>query len=156
MKGFNAVIIDPAGQADLLEKYFAVRRAVFVEEQNVDISIEIDEFETAPGTVHLAVLNGNGECAGAGRLVEYSGGPLREAKTAKLGRVCVLKEFRGLGLGELIVEKLIETARERGYEEIVLHSQVYVCGLYEKFGFTRRGDIFKEAGIEHIEMSARI
>ena len=156
MKGFRAVIIDGGGRPELMEKYFAVRRAVFVQEQNVDISIEIDELENASGTVHLAVLNEAGECAGAGRLVEYDGGPHCPVKTAKLGRVCVLKEFRGLGLGELIVGKLIETARERGYEEIILHSQVYVCGLYEKFGFKRRGDIFDEAGIEHIEMSARI
>ncbi|HPG57696.1 MAG TPA: GNAT family N-acetyltransferase [Candidatus Wallbacteria bacterium] len=134
MKGFRAVIIDGGSRPELIEKYFAVRRAVFVKEQNVDISIEIDELENASGTVHLAVLNEAGECAGAGRLVEYDGGPHCPVKTAKLGRVCVLKEFRGLGLGELIVGKLIETAVN------AVMKRLYFIRRYMYAGFMKNSD----------------
>jgi predicted GNAT family N-acyltransferase len=167
MMKFDAIIIPNACCDELFNKYLEVRRRVFVEEQGVDISIEIDEYEKCGDTLHLVVIAPSGAAAGAGRLVHCGfhgprdgdnagGAGAKPFKTAKIGRVCVLKEFRGQGIGKLIVEKLIEAARARGYEEIILHSQVYIAALYEKFGFKKRGEVFKEAGIDHIEMTADI
>lgn len=160
MMNFSAHIIQKEGEPELLNKYFSVRRRVFVEEQGVDISIEIDEYENRADTIHLLVTASSGEPVGAGRLIacEIHGPHERTegAAAAKIGRVCVLKEFRGLGAGKLIVEKLLEAARGRGYKKIILHSQTYIAALYEKFGFMKRGEVFQEAGIDHIEMIADI
>lgn len=158
MHNFEIIVINSRNSDRLLDKYFGLRRRVFVDEQKVDLSIEIDEYENLEDTVHLIALDETGAAAGAGRLINYAchGGSLPEIKTAKLGRVCVAPEFRGKGLGRLIVEKMIEEARRRGYKKLVLHSQAYIAGLYEKFGFVRRGEFFKEAGIDHIEMTAEM
>lgn len=158
MHNFEIIVINLENSGRLLDKYFAIRRRVFVGEQKVDISIEIDEYENIENTVHLIALDETGSAAGAGRLINYAchAGSRPAVKTAKLGRVCVAPEFRGMGLGRLIVEKMIEEARRRGYKKLVLHSQAYIAGLYEKFGFVRRGEIFKEAGIDHIEMCAEL
>ncbi len=157
MMNFNVYIIQNDGDAALLNECFDVRRRVFVEEQGVDTSIEIDEYEKCADTLHLLVSAPSGEPAGAGRLIAFRcHGPHECGVTAKIGRICVLKEFRGRGIGMLIVEKLIEAARERGYKKIILYSQAYIAALYEKFGFVKRGEVFKEAGIDHIEMIADI
>ncbi len=158
MRKFEIIVINRENSAILLDKYFGIRRSVFVGEQKVPLSIEIDEYENLEDTVHLIALDETGSAAGAGRFINYPGrgGSGPSEKAAKLGRVCVAREFRGLGLGRLIVEKLIEEARRRGYKKLLLHSQAYIAGLYEKFGFVRRGEIFKEAGIDHIEMIAEL
>lgn len=151
------IVMEGGDRSAALEKYFALRRRVFIDEQKVDAAIEIDEFEELPDTVHVVAIAANGDAAGAGRLVRYAeAGTGRGRPAAKLGRVCVAPEYRGLGLGKAIVKMLIEEARRRGYEKLVLHSQAYVSGLYEKFGFAARGGIFKEAGIDHLEMAADV
>ena len=160
MMNFKAYIIQNDGDTTLLNRCFDVRRRVFVEEQGVDTSIEIDEYEKCADTLHLLVTALSGEPAGAGRLIACGVHEPNEGTgagaVAKIGRVCVLKEFRGCGIGTLIVEKLLEAARKRGYKKIILHSQTYIAALYEKFGFKKRGEVFKEAGIDHIEMIADI
>ena len=159
MMNFKAYIIQNDGDATLLNRCFDVRRRVFVEEQGVDISIEIDEYDKCAETLHLIAISPSGEPAGAGRLIacgihgQYEGGG---AVAAKIGRVSVLKEFRGRGAGTFIVEKLLEAARARGYKKVILHSQIYIVSLYEKFGFKKCGEVFQEAGIDHIEMIADI
>ena len=47
--------------------------------------------------------------------------------------VAVDKEYRGLGLGRVIVEHILEEARTRGLEELMLTAKV--AGFYKKFGF---------------------
>ena len=119
-----------------------IRDAVFVREQGIPADLEWDEDD--PRCVHV---------------VAYRTVPSREAvATARLleggwiGRVAVLKSARRGGLGRLVVEALVETARKRGDESARLYAQTYVTPMYEACGFTVVGEPFEEAGIPHIEM----
>lgn len=146
------IVLAVNGDSELLQKYYELRKAVFIFEQNVDPAIELDEKDGESDALHFAAVDCNGLVVGAGRLVTKS----RELKIARLGRVCVRKERRGSGVAMAVVEKIIESARERGFEILELHSQLYTVSLYEKFGFVKKGEIFKEANIDHIEMFLKL
>ncbi len=123
-----------------LETVFAIRRKVFVEEQNCPPELEW-EFEEE-STHFLALFAG--EPAGAARW-------RRTTKGYKLERFAVLKEFRGKGLGIALVKAvLVDLPRDVHY--IYLHAQVQAVSLYEKAGFVTEGEEFEEAGIKHYKM----
>lgn len=129
----------------------SVRRRVFIEEQAVPEEIEIDEHDGDPAEVDTAVhvLGRLDRVAVAtGRLL------LDEDREhlAHVGRVAVLAEHRGKGLGREIMAALHREARERGYPGIVLSAQLHAVGFYERLGYVGHGDVFLEAGIEHREM----
>ena len=66
-------------------------------------------------------------------------------------RFAVLKEFRGLGVGqELVKAVLSDLPAEAQY--IYLHAQIQACDLYKRFGFEKEGQEFEEAGIRHYKM----
>jgi len=69
-----------------------------------------------------------------------------------IGRIAVLKEYRGKQLGKLVVEKLLERAAELQAKEVHVHAQTYAAGFYEKLGFVAYGETFMESAIEHIGM----
>jgi predicted GNAT family N-acyltransferase len=70
--------------------------------------------------------------------------------------MAVHKVLRGSGVGRQVLERLIETARERGDSEVVLHAQRSAEDFYLGLGFVPRGAEFEEAGIAHIEMTRRL
>jgi predicted GNAT family N-acyltransferase len=116
-----------------------IRRAVFIEEQKVPESDEWDDDDVVSAHV-IARLNR--EPVGTGRL----------NPAGKIGRIAVIAGFRGHGIGALILRRLIEEARHRGFREIYLHAQVQALPFYEKLGFRSEGDKFDEAGISHVRM----
>lgn len=131
----------------MFESLLAIRREVFVNEQNVDPALEYDSYDE-PGaeSAHFLLIY-NGSPAGAARLIGYKNG------YGKLQRMAVLKEFRCLGLGSALVGKAEETARSSGYAGIVLNAQYAVKDFYIKSGYRPVSDeIFFEAGIRHIQM----
>lgn len=120
-----------------------VRHAVFVTEQQVPEYEEWDDED--PVCVHaLATLNR--EPVGTGRLTP--GG--------KIGRLAVLREFRGRGIGARMLRMLLAEARHRDLREVYLHSQVTAVPFYAKFGFVAEGEEFAEAGIPHRRMRRRL
>jgi len=119
-----------------------IRRKVFIEEQNVDESIELDDSDI--GAVHLVVYDNKVPVA-TGRLIEKDGKRL-------IGRVAVLKEHRKNGYGDLVVRMLIRRAFDEGFNRQYAHSQCSVQGFYEKLGFVAYGDVYQEASIDHISM----
>lgn len=121
----------------------AVRRRVFVDEQAVPESEEWDEVD--PVCLHLLVQR-NREPVGTGRL----------AADGKIGRIAVLSEFRGRGVGAEILRRLLQEARARGLPEVYLHAQVTAMPFYAKQGFVAEGDEFVEAGIPHRRMRLRL
>ncbi|MBE6583019.1 MAG: GNAT family N-acetyltransferase [Ruminococcaceae bacterium] len=125
-----------------IEKVYALRHEVFVNEQNVPPEIEIDE-EDDHATHIIAVENGT--AVGCARVLFGEDG-------GHIGRLAVKKNERGRGIGKEICRFIIEICRERGYKRVWLNSQLHAVGFYEKLGFSRRGETFFEAGIEHIEM----
>ena len=128
-------------KSDLKEVY-AIRHAVFCEEMNISETVESDGLDAC--AVHLLVYM-DGTPAATGRLLVMNDEFI-------IGRIAVLKRFRGNRLGDLVVRLLIRSAFNMGGVRQVVHSQLYVQGFYEKLGFTPRGEVYEEAGIPHIKM----
>lgn len=118
----------------------SVRETVFVLEQHVPAEIEIDDDD--PRSVHVLARAADGTPIGTGRLVP--GG--------RIGRMAVLHDWRGKGIGAALLDALLEQARSRRYSDIVLHAQRSAVAFYQQHGFATSGDEFEEAGIPHITM----
>lgn len=138
---FRVEAIDYAGGVDDLR---AVREPVFVQEQQVPIELEWDELD--PVCVHVIARDAAGTPIGTGRLTPEH----------KIGRMAVLPEWRGRGVGDALLLALIEEAAQRRWPELRLHSQASAVGFYVKHGFVPYGDRFMEAGIEHQSMRRQI
>ncbi len=118
----------------------AIREPVFVQEQNVPLDMEWDELD--PLSRHVLALDAGGQPIGTGRLTPEQ----------RIGRMAVLPDWRGRGVGEALLQRLIDLARELGYATIELHAQVSAIGFYERNGFAAYGEEFEEAGIRHRHM----
>jgi predicted GNAT family N-acyltransferase len=70
--------------------------------------------------------------------------------------MAVCKSLRGGGVGAQVLDALLQTARERGDRQVVLHAQLSAVPFYLRAGFAFNGPEFEEAGIAHIEMSKRL
>jgi predicted GNAT family N-acyltransferase len=123
-----------------LEKVFAIRREVFVVEQNCPPELEW-EFEDE-STHFLATVDG--EPAGACRWRKTD-------KGYKLERFAVLKKFRGAGVGQELVRTVLEDLPADA-DYVYMHAQIQAVPLYEKFNFEKAGPEFEEAGIRHYKM----
>ncbi|MEM7300786.1 MAG: GNAT family N-acetyltransferase [Pseudomonadota bacterium] len=122
----------------------AIRHTVFVVEQNVPLDLELDGLDEIC-VQFLATVDDLPVATGRLQPVEDQ---------AKLQRICVLESYRGLGLAALIVQAMLDHARECGkFRSAFLEAQTDAVGLYEKFGFVAEGEIFMDAGIPHIKMS---
>ena len=122
-----------------------VRKTVFVVEQGVPAELEWDAWDEH--SLH-AIATLEGQVVGTGRLLPVAGDG-----TIRIGRMAVLGDFRGRGIGAAILAALLVRARGQGAREAVLHAQSYVAAFYRGFGFVERGDTFVEAGIAHVEMA---
>lgn len=117
-----------------------IRRIVFIDEQNVPSQEEWDGRDSE--CLHfLAVLDGR--AIGTARLLP----------DAHIGRVAVLAEARGSGIGVLLMQAAIEAARHAGHTHVALSAQVHALAFYERLGFVAQGDEFLDAGIAHREMT---
>lgn len=120
-----------------------IRETVFVNEQNVPKELEVDGLD--PDCDHVLLKSGSNFVA-TGRM----------QKDGHIGRVAVLREFRGKGLGKEIILSLIEVAKSRGMEKVYLGAQLTAKEFYHKLGFSQYGETFLDAGIKHIMMELRI
>jgi len=121
---------------------YEIRKEVFVEEQKVPVELELDEYDDT--AYHIALFENNTPVA-TGRLVEGS-------EYFKIGRVAVLKEHRGKSYGKVVMENMLKKAAELGAKEVHLHAQLHAKKFYESLGFQPYGEVFDEAGIDHISM----
>lgn len=138
---FHVETADYAVQQALLH---GVRHTVFVSEQNVPAELEIDALDPACG--HALAIDAQGQAIGAGRLTPDQ----------RIGRMAVLRQWRGKGVGEALLHNLLAQARARGWGEVSLHAQVPARDFYARNGFLPHGPIFVEAGIEHQTMRRRL
>ena len=121
-----------------------LRDEVFVQEQGVSQELEWDEQD--PLSVHAVLRNRMGLTVATGRLLPALDG------VSKIGRMAVKRQLRGLKLGDQVLTGLLEAARKRGDREVVLHAQCSAENFYTRQGFTRRGKVFQEADMDHVEM----
>lgn len=115
----------------------AVRTEVFLIEQGIPPEDEWDELD-AP-SLHAIARDAAGTPIGCARLT-----PKR-----KIGRLAVLKAWRGKGVGEALLRTMIEQARAKHWPEVALDAQTYAIPFYEKAGFVAEGPEFMDAGIPH-------
>ncbi|RYY76148.1 MAG: GNAT family N-acetyltransferase [Gammaproteobacteria bacterium] len=121
-----------------------IRDQVFIQEQQVPVADEWDDKdETAK---HFLVLDNDGKPVGCARV-------LIEKNLFHIGRVAVLAKYRKLGIGRELMQHVLLWCRQQNSEHSVyLHAQTTRMEFYEHLGFVAQGDIFMDAGIEHIEM----
>jgi predicted GNAT family N-acyltransferase len=126
------------------EEATRIRFAVFVEEQLVPGEIEMDEMDAQ--CLHALAYSADGEAVATGRLLP----------DGHIGRMAVLKEWRGQGIGGEILERLTAAARERGDAEVALSAQTHALEFYRRHGFIEEGEVYEEAGIPHQAMRRKL
>lgn len=136
---FTAVVSWSEKQSELT----SVRRAVFIEEQNVPESIELDGNDA--DCWHVLASDGDGRPIGTARM----------DKKGKIGRMAVLRECRGRGIGRKMLQVIMDWGRSNGMTDFHLSAQIGAVGFYKKMGFEPYGEEFFEAGIRHISMKIR-
>jgi YbgC/YbaW family acyl-CoA thioester hydrolase len=154
----NILLIFEAGESvvdlktgtwdELKDGAAALRTEVFVEEQEIPQELEWDEHDTK--ALHALVLNKLGQAVATGRLLQP------QPKLAQIGRMAVSKPLRGGNLGRMVINALIDAARQRGDHDVILHAQCSAEGFYRRMGFKAHGEVFQDAGIDHIEMRLKL
>ena len=125
-----------------------VRERVFVAEQGVPAELELDEHD--PSCVHALARDEAGRVVGTGRLLPAHAHGARVVPP--VGRLAVLEEGAGRGVGGPLAARPTQSARARGDTEIVLSAQTHAQGFYRAHGFFEEGEAFLEAGIPHRTM----
>ena len=121
-----------------------IRDVVFIDEQNVPEELERDPMDV--NYIHALATTIDGTPIGTGRLISEG----------KIGRMAVLKEWRGKGIGREILSALVKAATEQGYDEVSLDAQIHAQDFYQRQGFVAYGDEFMDAGIPHIKMKKEL
>ena len=119
---------------------------VFVAEQGFPPHEEFD-LRDAEST-HFGVW-AEGKIVGTARLFE------RQPGVGKLGRVALLREYRGRGWGRLLVARVLREADEAGLQEVVADAQADLVPFYSSLGFVAEGELFEEGGILHRRIRRR-
>jgi predicted GNAT family N-acyltransferase len=135
----TAVVAAPADMPEVA----ALRTRVFVEEQGVPAEIEQDAADAT--AVHVLSRDATGRVVATGRLLVHG-------TTAAIGRMAADGAVRGRGHGAAVLDELHRQAVLRGVAEVELHAQVSARGFYERAGYTAVGEVYEEAGIDHVTM----
>lgn len=128
-----------------LKAALEIRKEVFVEEQGVAAENEYDEFDTLHGPCQHVLVYHGGKPVGTGRVRVID-------DYGKLERICVLKPYRKLGVGKVIMAALEKVALKQGVSRVKIHGQTQAEGFYKKLGYQRVSDVFMEEGIPHVVM----
>jgi predicted GNAT family N-acyltransferase len=115
----------------------AVRLAVFVDEQGVPPELEHDAHDLT--ALHLLATTRDGRPVATARMLA----------DGHIGRMAVLPDWRGQGLGTRLLSRLLEIARTQGLNSVYLHAQCRAEPFYRRLGFVAEGGIFDDAGIDH-------
>jgi predicted GNAT family N-acyltransferase len=136
----NDFVITIVKWSDKQAELTSVRRAVFIEDQNVPESIELDGRD--PDCFHVLAANTKGRPVGTARM----------DRKGKIGRMAVLKNYRRQGIGRKMIQALMHYGKESAITDFHLSAQITAIGFYIKMGFAPFGEEFIEAGITHINM----
>lgn len=116
-----------------------VRTVVFIEEQSVTPEFEWDEIDS--GAVHLLAMLEN-EPIGCLRIIHH----------AKIGRMAVLSQWRGLGIGKMLLNEAIDICRTYGSKQIDLSAQTHAIHFYQQAGFQITSEEYTDVQIPHVDM----
>ena len=118
----------------------AIRETVFIHEQHVPVELEWDEFDAS--CLHILALDSAGNPIGTARLLP----------DGHIGRMAVLKEWRGRSVGSALLLRLLAEAKKRHLQQVIINAQTYAAGFYTRFSFQTAGEEFIDAGIPHVRM----
>lgn len=140
------MIIKIADQDKTKNDAFLIRKLVFVNEQNVPLSIELDEHDEA--AIHfVGYIDGEPMSASRLRIIEHYG---------KLERISVLKQYRGNGYGKKMIQKMEERILEANVSHSKLNAQTHAVDFYKKLGYKVTSKPFNDAGIPHVTMEKQL
>jgi predicted GNAT family N-acyltransferase len=117
-----------------------IRETVFMQEQNVPAELEWDGEDAQ--ALHLLASDQQGHPIGCARILH----------DGHIGRMAVLKPWRGRGIGHSLLQRAVEVVRTIGCREAFLDAQCYAIPFYERSGFIAEGEEFMDAGIPHRHM----
>lgn len=120
-----------------------IRTTVFTREQGADADGEFDCYDD--GAVFALLYDGNEAVATARVAVTDKG--------YKIGRIAVLKQYRGKGLGSAVVRAVTQSAFDKGAQRVFVDAQNYAVPFYEKMGFKVSGSEITDRGLPHIPMT---
>ena len=141
------VVVRQASEEREIAALKALRIEVFVREQGVPEEEELDALDNT--ALHAVALE-HGSVIATGRLIDLENGE------AQIGRMAVASTRRRSGIGGMIIRFLEAEALAKGFDRIVLHAQTYVAEFYRGHGYVAEGELFDEAGIEHILMRKQL
>lgn len=121
-----------------------IRETVFIDEQK--FKIEFDDTDDIATHIVMYIDNNPVGCC---RLY-------KQENEYHIGRIAVLKPYRGKGYGEKILLNAERVAKEKGADSISLSAQVRASGFYEKLGYKKHGEIYFDEYCEHIAMKKDI
>ena len=139
MKSSPKIVVRPADWFADREILTALRETVFIREQFVPSDMEWDEFDSLSRHVVASV---DGVPIGTARLLP----------DGHIGRMAVLREWRGQGAGSALLTSLMEMAGALGMQRVRLNAQVQAVPFYLRHGFQAQGEAFQDAGIPHCRM----
>jgi len=116
-----------------------IRTAVFIQEQNVPIELEWDEFDN--DSTHILAYYNN-KAVGTARLLD----------DGHIGRMAVLKAYRNRNIGKNMLKYILDIAQAKSIALIELSAQDHAVDFYKKYGFTVTSDVYMDAGIPHYTM----
>lgn len=137
MSGFRILFTDWARGRDRLSP---IRRAVFIDEQQVPEELEWDADDA--GALHALAIDGQDRPIGCARLLP----------DGHIGRMAVLPAWRGRGVGRALLDAVMGEAVARGYAMLKLSAQTHAADFYARCGFETVGEVYEEAGIPHVAM----
>ena len=135
----NFIIISSGGDIKSCKE---VRKIVFCDEQGYSEAEEYDELDKT--ATHILMMDDDLPI-GTGRIIDCG-------DYFKLGRIAVLKEYRGKNLGFQLVNEMIKIANNMGATTFKIGAQTYAKAFYEKFGFKQIGEEYYEGHVPHIIM----
>ena len=136
------VAIETQSWLEARDAAYAIRHAVFVEEQGISADLEIDDYDSI---AEHALAYVDGQCVATARIYLDQQNPSK----AKIGRMAVLKEFRGQGIGTALLGEAIRAGMMQGASVFELHAQQSAAPFYAKLQFKPDSAIFDEVGIPH-------
>ena len=120
-----------------------VRTVVFIEEQFVTPEFEWDDIDST--ALHLLALHDN-KAIGCLRIIHHQ----------KIGRMAVLKPWRGKGVGNMLLKQAIELCRQHGSTQIVLSAQTHAMHFYQQAGFQITSGEYTDVQIPHVDMCLKL
>ncbi len=142
----NNLKIEIVKWIDGLSQLKNIREKVFIQEQKVTPQLEWDGMDEK--AIHFLVFNDKAAigCARAIVIKDHM----------QLGRMAVLKEYRGQGIGSALLEKAMTIAKLNQLSAIYISAQCHAIDFYKKFGFEVKSDIYLDAEIPHRDMTLKL